>query len=239
MMHASSLARWTDIRVGGPDDGQDGWAMSASSRNTLVEAERFEGWLQRFGASHGELAWTVSPQEVVVTAADGSVAVCSVPFPPLVDDGTPLGGLAAHALIERRVGVLLVRLGGFAAGIFAGDLLLTAKASSRPVHGRSAAGGWSQHRFARRREGQTRVAYAAAADTATLILLPELTSLDAVVLGGDKAALKAVLADPRLAPLASLALEHRLDVPDPTRRLLAETPKRFRAVRITVTDPPG
>jgi hypothetical protein len=212
--------------------------LNATSRDAVVEAERLEGWLERFASSHGELSWTASTFAVVVTAVDGSVAVCSVPFPPLVDDGTPYGGLAAHVMAERRVGVLLVRLGGFAAGVFVGDRMLTAKASSRPVHGRSSAGGWSQQRFARRREGQARVAYAAAADTAAAILLPEVRSLDAVVLGGDKAALKAVLADPRLTPVADLALDLRLDVPDPTRRLLAETPKRFRAVRITVTDPP-
>jgi Actinobacteria/chloroflexi VLRF1 release factor len=207
------------------------------SRNTVVEADRLEGWLERFAASHGDLSWTTTPVSVVVTAPDGSTATCFVPFPPLVDDGTAYGGLVAHVTRTRRVGVLLVRLGGFAAGVFDGDRMLVAKASSRPVHGRSAAGGWSQQRFARRREGQAKVAYAAAADTAAAILLPELASLEAVVLGGDKTAIKTVLADVRLTRLSALAVDQRLDVPDPTRRLLAETPKRFRAVRITVTDP--
>ena len=64
--------------------------------------------------------------------------------------------VAAHARKPRTVGVLLVRLGGYAAGVFTGypPVLGAAKVGSRLVHGRSAAGGWSQHRFARRREKQ-------------------------------------------------------------------------------------
>jgi hypothetical protein len=79
--------------------------------------------------------------------------------------------LAAHARKPRTVGVLLVRLGGFAAGVFTGypPVLGAAKVGSRLVHGRSAAGGWSQHRFARRREKQANEALSAAADAAVLI----------------------------------------------------------------------
>ncbi len=79
--------------------------------------------------------------------------------------------LAAHARKPRTVGVLLVRLGGYAAGVFTGypPVLGDAKVGSRPVHGRSAAGGWSQHRFARRREKQANEALSAAADAAVMI----------------------------------------------------------------------
>jgi hypothetical protein len=82
---------------------------------------------------------------------------------------TVLAGLIAeHAAADRAVGVLLVRLGGFAAGVFAGSppRLVSSKTGSRLVYGRSAAGGTSQQRFARRRENQAASALAAAADTA-------------------------------------------------------------------------
>jgi Actinobacteria/chloroflexi VLRF1 release factor len=157
-----------------------------------------------------------------------------VPFPPLVEDD-----LVAHALRDRRVGVLLVRLGGHAAGIFAGTALVASKVGSRPVHGRSAAGGQSQQRFARRREGQARVALAAAADMAAAVLVPEVSTLDAVVLGGDRRAVNGTLADPRLAPLRPLVTGPLLDVPDPRFRVLEQAPALFRAVRIRLTDPPG
>ena len=82
--------------------------------------------------------------------------------------------IAAHAAADRTVGVLLVRLGGYAAGVFAGapPRLAASKVGSRLVHGRSAAGGQSQQRFARRREKQAAEALAAAADTAAGGLRP-------------------------------------------------------------------
>jgi hypothetical protein len=211
---------------------------AAGGRWVSVGPERLPGWLTRFADRHGPVTGAAGPTEVVLTAADGAVAECRVPFPPLrVDPDAPAGGLAAHAAADRRVGVLLVRLGGYAAGVFDGGRLVASKVGSRQVHGRSAAGGWSQQRFARRREGQVRDALTAAADVAAAILLPAVPGLDAVVAGGDRRALDAVLADPRLAPLLPLLVEPRLDVPDPRLRVLQQTPEQFRAVRIRVTEP--
>ncbi|MFL6130221.1 MAG: acVLRF1 family peptidyl-tRNA hydrolase [Mycobacteriales bacterium] len=212
-----------------------------AGRWVTVPPERLAGWLGRFSAGHGgTVGSTVGARVVAVTGADGAVAECEVPFPPLTVEATdPYGGLVAHALTDRRVGVLLVRLGGYAAGVFAGDRLVAGKVGSRPVHGRSAAGGQSQQRFARRREGQARVALAAAADVAAAVLVPAAPTLDAVVLGGDRRAVDPVLADPRLAPLRPLVVEARLDVPDPRLKVLQGTPALFRGVRIRVTDGPG
>lgn len=195
-----------------------------------VSPERLGGWLDRFAESHGPAESTVEPDRVVVVAADGARAECRVPFPPLSGD------LVSHALRRRRVAVLLVRLGGYAAGVFDGSELVVSKVGSRQVHGRSAAGGQSQQRFARRREGQARVALAAAADTAAAVLLPHASTVDALVLGGDRRAADTVLADPRLAPLRDLAVPDRLDVPDPKLKVLQGTPALFRAVRILVTE---
>jgi hypothetical protein len=197
-----------------------------------VGPERLAGWLDRFAAAHGPTSSTVDGTAVVVTAADGAVAECRVPFPPLA----PGEDLVTHAERDRRVAVLLVRLGGYAAGVFDGGTLVASKVGSRQVHGRSAAGGQSQQRFARRREGQARVALEAAADTAAAVLLPHVSTVDAVVLGGDRRAVDTVLADPRLAPLRPLAVTERLDVPDPRLKVLQATPPMFRAVRILITE---
>ena len=173
--------------------------------------------------------------------------------------------VAAHARKPRTVGVLLVRLGGYAAGVFTGypPVLGDAKVGSRPVHGRSAAGGWSQHRFARRREKQANEALSAAADAAVMIFgqagatvrstsqkrattsgaaaagrpQPRTTRLDAVVLGGDRRAVADLREDPRLAPYFALATERFLTVPDPKRAVLLEAAKQFTAVRIWLTEP--
>ncbi|GAA0444028.1 hypothetical protein Acor_27210 [Acrocarpospora corrugata] len=174
-----------------------------------------------------------------MSAPDGSVAECHVPFPPLAHDGDAIAGLVAHANQPRRVGVLLVRLGGYAAGVFEGDRLLVSKVGARLVHGRSAAGGWSQHRFARRREKQSTEALQAAADVAARVLLPHAGSLDALVVGGDKRAIDELREDRRLAALFTLEREPFLTVPDPKLAVLTETPALFRAVRIRIIDGPA
>jgi hypothetical protein len=147
--------------------------------------------------------------------------------------------IAAHAAAERTVGVLLVRLGGYAAGVFTGapPRLAASKTGSRLVHGRSAAGGQSQQRFARRREKQAANALEAAADTAVAVFSPYAGRMDAVVLGGDKRAITAVRADTRLRPLLAPTVERFLTVPDPRLAVLRDTPRMFLAVRIRLTDP--
>jgi peptide subunit release factor 1 (eRF1) len=164
--------------------------------------------------------------------------VCTPPFPPLAAAGELAGfrpePLLEHVARERTVGVLLVRLGGHAAGVFAGERLVESKVDSRLVHGRHRKGGSSSGRFARRREGQARAALQAAADVAARVLVPWAGRLDAVVLGGDRRALDAVLDDARLRPLRELRAERVLDVPDPRLRVLRAMPERFLA---TIVEP--
>lgn len=206
-------------------------AAAGGGRWVTVPPERLERWLAGFADRHGAVQVVTEPTLVRLTAADGATAACEVPFPPLT------GTLVDHALTGRRVGVLLVRLGGYAAGVFEGRRLVSSKVGSRQVHGRSAAGGQSQQRFARRREGQVRVALGAAADNAVRILVPAAEQLDAVVVGGDRGAVDEVLADRRLAALLPLVTGRLLDVPDPRLKVLQSTPELFRAVRIHLVDP--
>ena len=153
------------------------------------------------------------------------------------DPAAAAEAIAAHAVAARTVGVLLVRLGGYAVGVFAGSppRLVSSKTGSRPVHGRSAAGGWSQHRFARRRENQAATALRAAADAAAGIFGPY--RLDALVLGGDKRSVAGLRGDPRLAPYLDRATDRFLTVPDPRLAVLKEIPRAFLAIRIRLTEP--
>jgi hypothetical protein len=192
-----------------------------------VAPERLGRWLEGFAERHG--ATTVTGTRYA--AADGAVAEVEVPFPPLAGD------LLDHVLRPRRLGLLLVRLGGHGVGVADGDRLVVSKVGSRQVHGRSAAGGWSQQRFARRREGQVRVAHDAAAQTAVDVLLPHVAGLDALVVGGEKTAVAAVLEDRRLAPLAALVSGRFLDVPDPRLVVLRAAVDQARAVTILLSEP--
>lgn len=223
-----------------------------------VGPERIARWLADFGERHGGVSEIARGAEIVeFRGADGAVAECHVPFPPLPEPGQaapaagqaieraiepatgPAAALAAHAAADRLVGVILVRLGGYAVGAFAGERLVASKVGARLVHGRSSAGGWSQHRFARRRDNQARAALAAAAATAVDVLGSYEKRLDAVVLGGDRRAVAALREDARLAPLFALAVDPFLSVPEPRAAVLLDTPRRFRAVRIRLTEPAG
>ncbi len=212
----------------------------ASQRWLEIGPERIEGWLQSFAVRHGPTVATVDDRREIVTvrAADASVAECHIPFPPLPPAGCSPAHLAAHAGADRTVAVLLVRLGGYAAGVFSGasPRLVASKVGSRLVHGRSAAGGTSQHRFARRREKQAREALEAAADCAVAVFGPVGGELDALVLGGDKRAMAALRDDVRLRPYFDIAVDRFLTVPDPRLAVLQGTPRLFRAVRVRLTD---
>lgn len=209
-----------------------------TERVLSVPPERLERWLAGFAERHGAVQVEASADVVAVRAADGAQARCDVPFPPLTPaDDEPYAGLLTHSARDRLVGVLLVRRGGYAAGVFDGVQLIASKVGSRHVQGRSAAGGQSQQRFARRREKQAREAFEAAADVAARILTPHAASLDAVVAGGDHAAVDHVLADARLASIRSLLVPSRLNVPDPKLTVLRSTPQQFRSVKVTLVEP--
>jgi hypothetical protein len=239
-----------------------------------VPPERLVSWIVSFAERHGGAGprWP-SPGDggevVTFTAADGAMAECHVPFPPLrarppsppppgqppfpplragpggqsaagPDPRAAAEAIAAHAVADRTVGVLLVRLGGYAVGVFSGapPRLATSKTGRRLVHGRSAAGGWSQHRFARRRENQAAAALRAAAEAAAGIFGPYgADGLDAVVLGGDKRSIAGLREDARLAPYLARATDRFLTVPDPGPAVLRDIPSAYLAVRIRLTEP--
>jgi hypothetical protein len=205
-----------------------------SERLVRVSPERLRGWVDGFAERHGGFEATLSSDEVTLAGADGARAVVGVPFLPWTAVGEPVEALVAHVTRNRRIGALLVRKGGYAVGRFAGVQLLASKVDSTYVQGRTKAGGWSQQRFARRRDNQSAKAYAETAGVAARLLAPHAADLDAVVGGGDKAAVLAVLADPRLAALRPLLQPRIHPVPDPRLRVLEAFPEQFRAVEITL-----
>jgi len=216
-------------------------AVAGGGRAVEVPPSRLAGWFARFGDRHGAVTRTeLTPSTVVVTAEDGASATCAVPFGPLPSAGTFEGlavdALVAHVSRELRLGLVLVRLGGHSVGVCVGDRVEVSRTDRRLVQGRSAAGGWSQQRFARRRAGQARTALRAAADDVFEVLVPEVSKLDGVVLGGDRSAVDVLRADPRLAKVFALAEPRVLDVPEPRRTVLDDVAARARSVEIVVRE---
>ena len=201
----------------------------------LVPRARVVRWCDNFERRHDGAAYDVRDGALRVLGADGSVAVLRLPF-DRVYGGPPVPAQLAEASRPTGTwGVLLVRKGGFAVARVEGEHLVEHKVGQRHVQGRTKAGGQSQQRFARRRDNQARAAYEAAADHAARILAGP---LEALVTGGDRAAVDAVLTDPRLATAASMRTTLWLPVPDPRRAVLDRAVADAISVLATVTDAP-
>jgi len=148
------------------------------------------------------------------------------------------GSIELEALFEalaadQVVAALLVRLGGYAVGVFDGDRLVASKVGSRFVKGRHKKGGSSSGRFSRRREEQARALIEAAAETAVQVLEPWRGRTEYAALGGDRAAVDRVLASrPELAWLAERALPRFFDVPEPRQRVLERLPYELYAAEL-------
>jgi hypothetical protein len=209
--------------------------VAGGGRAVTVPPDRLAGWFARFAERHdGVVTTEATPAEVRVVASDGTTAIAMVPFGPL--DVPSLDALVAHALVPRRIALLLVRLGSHSVGIAHDGRIEVSRTDRHLVHGRSAAGGWSQQRFARRRAGQARHALQAAARDAAEVLVPRLSEVDAVVLGGDRRALDELRADRRLAPLFARAEPRVLELGEPRRSILEEAAARALEVEITLRD---
>ena len=137
---------------------------------------------------------------------------------------------------DHLVAALLVRLGGYAVGVLEGERLVASKVGTRFVKGKHKKGGSSSNRFRRRRDEQARALIAEAAETAARVLEPWRDRVEHVALGGDRAAVRQVLAaDPRLAWLETKALERFFTVPDPRLRDLERRPYELYAAELTTT----
>jgi hypothetical protein len=204
----------------------------AGERVVTVAPERLGRWLTGFTERHGAIFVAADSHHVILSGSDGARAVITVTFPPLPPSSDPINALLDHVSRERRVGALLVRKGGYAVGIFDGRKLIRSKVGSAYVQGKTKAGGWSQQRFARRRQNQTAKAYAAAAEVASTVLLPAVDELAAVFLGGDRTGVTAVLADPRLAPVQAKSSPGVLAVAEPRLAVLREFADQFLAISI-------
>ena len=149
-------------------------------------------------------------------------------------DAVRLEPLWAELDRDRVVAVLLVRLGGYAVGVFDGERLVASKVGSRFVKNRNKKGGSSSNRFRRRREEQARALVGDAADTAVRILAPWRDRAAHTALGGDRWAVDAVLdARPELAWLRERAVARFFTVPDPRQPVLERLPYDLYAAEVT------
>lgn len=209
---------------------------STPARVVLVAPERLVGWAERFAERHGTVATErVADEESAIrlVAADGAVATMRPPMPGRFASPADL----VDGMRHERVGLLVIRKGGFSVGAAENTEILAHRTGSRYLQGRTAAGGWSQQRFARRRDNQADAGYALSGKAVTEVVLPLVSTLTRVVAGGDRAAVRTVLGQRGLEPIARLLSPAMLAVGPPKRTSLDELLAKARLVSVELTEP--
>jgi hypothetical protein len=207
------------------------------SRTVSVPPGRIEKWLDTYWTRHGKGPVTASEVDVIVPGTDGATARMRLLWPGVELGDDPLADLIEAARSPRRLGLLAVRADGHAVGLWDGTSVTESKRRGHYVQSRTAAGGWSQQRFARRRENQAKAAYEKAAGDVAALIEPVATRLDGLVAAGNPGAIKAVLSDSRCRRTAALAaavpLPH-LELRDTSREALTDLAERLLAIVITI-----
>ncbi len=164
------------------------------------------------------------------------VLVVAPPFPVNADqlcDGWDPSPLLALLRSDYTVGVVLLRLGRFSVAVYQGDRLLSSKTDARYVKGKHHAGGTSQLRFQRIREGQIRKIYDKTCEAVQAQFAPYARELDYVFLGGEKITLNGLLkVCPALQRFQSITLGRRINVRDPKRDTLEQVPDMLRESKV-------
>ncbi len=141
---------------------------------------------------------------------------------------------------DHLVAVLLVRLGGYAVGVFEGEQLVASKVGSRFVKNRHKKGGSSSNRFRRRRVEQAKALVEEAGEVAATVLTPWRDRAEFAALGGDQRAVEAALATrPDLTWLRERAIPRFLDVSEPRQRTLEALPYNLYAVQFEAVSDTG
>ncbi len=192
------------------------------TRRVLVPANRIVRWFENFATRHEGSRLEAVEGALAAHGGDGATALAQLPWDRRYDGPASADSFAEAVERPVRWGLLIVRKGGFAvAGGTTRDPAWH-KVGHRHVQGRSKAGGSSQQRFARRREGQARLAFEAAADHATRILVDGLGGVDVLCCGGDHTAVERVLADPRLAKVADKRMDRWVNAAEPNASVLEQ-----------------
>ena len=134
---------------------------------------------------------------------------------------------------RRTILVMLLRLSGYAIGVFESERLAQSKVGSRFVKGRHKKGGSSSGRFARRREEQARELMDKASQTLQEQMEAYQGPLDHLLLGGDRLTLLAFEKRcPYLERLESIRLSRVLNVGRPNLEALRSLPRLIYTSRV-------
>ncbi len=130
-----------------------------------------------------------SPTGAVLFWGDHHRYLVMPPFPlneERVSQSCEIEPLRSLLLREYLFGLVLVRLGSFAAGVVKGDRLLSSKVGKGLVHGRHRQGGSSAHRFERHRDKQMETFFTRVCGHVREQLEPYAGELQYLIYGGTR-----------------------------------------------------
>jgi hypothetical protein len=205
------------------------------TREVWVAPERIAGWIDRFGDRHGGFLATGTDEVLNLVAGDGEAARLTLPGRSLSVGDDPVGALIAAATDPRVLGLLLIRRGGYSVGVAEGAAIVAHRSGTRYLQGRTAAGGWSQQRFARRRANQAKAALDKAREAVVDVVMPRAADLDEVVAAGERQAVREVLSDPEVHVLGGLLRQDMLPSGPATYAALGDLLTRARSVSVLMT----
>ncbi|MGA2159144.1 MAG: Vms1/Ankzf1 family peptidyl-tRNA hydrolase [Dehalococcoidia bacterium] len=197
-----------------------------------TEIEKMLGSLLDHGRFLDEIAENASksPTGAVIFYVSGKAYVVWPPFPLHANasarcyDPSNLLAVLKH---DWRVGLVLVRLGQYAAGLFKGEQLVDAKAGTGLVHARHHKGGSSSQRFARHREKQMETFFTRVEGHARELIEPHLKEIDYVLYGGTRDTLQTMWRQCSFfRSLQGKAVDRLLTVREPKRSSLDEAVKQ-------------
>lgn len=207
-----------------------------TTQHLYLDSRRLPRWWETFTREHPQMTARVAEGALVLTSTDGTIARFTGWHPVHDVEG------ALEQLLARpdQVGIVLLRRGGYAIGHLSGQELIAHKTGTRYVQGRTAAGGWSQQRFARRRANQANELLAAAGEHAGRILAPLVRRPDGagLAVGGDDRLINQLLAGPWLRPLTAVPRRVFPGVREPRHKVLTEIARRCSEVSVAVDNPP-
>lgn len=188
---------------------------------------RLSKWISGFRTRHGSV--TVAPSSsgyLTLVGSDQDTATFypapGLVVPPSAASLLDLDAFVAAAASPRLMGFVLARRNAVAVGVASGLDLVASKVETFYVQARTAAGGWSQQRYARRRGNQAAAGVREAVALVSRIVVPHTASLAAVVCGGDRPTVEAIMSDPLLVDLGELRWPRLFDVPEPRHAVLVE-----------------
>ncbi len=230
------LRKILDVFAPGPGGGASSLYLTAGTgQDGLATAgPAAPGWMD---ALRGLDRSVLASDTGLVGLRSGKEGLVILPPFPLSEDRAIAGWdpapLLANVDADYTVGVVLLRLGRSTVAVFTGDRLISAKTDSRYVKGKHHAGGTSQRRFQRIREGQARKMYDKTCDTVRAQLEPHARELQYLFLGGDRITLNEFQkVCPQVERFQGITLQRRLNIRDPKRDTLEEVPEIIRECRL-------